>query len=193
MLHEMAMINRYVDIRLRPDPNFAEAHLMNALFSKLHSALVRIDSEDIGVSFPDVDFLRPSLGGCLRLHGYPEALEALFTEDWMVGMHDHVFSGSMVCVPANTSYRYVRRVHAKSSPERMRRRQMKRHRLNEEQVRAQIPQTLAQRLSLPYLTLPSRSTGQTFRLFIDHVAAPAATAGHFNAYGLSSTSTVPWF
>ena len=187
------MIDRYVDIRLRPDLDFAETHLMNALFSKLHFALVRINSIDIGVSFPDVNPLRPSLGGCLRLHGYREALEALSAEDWMVGMHDHILLASMACVPASTSHRYVGRVQAKISPERMRRRQMKRHGLNEEQVCAQIPQVVAQRLSLPYLTLPSRSTGQTFRLFIDHVMAPAPTTGHFNAYGLSGSATVPWF
>lgn len=183
----------YIDMRLRADPNFSATHLMNSLFLRLHFALVKTNSKKIGVSFPDVDILRPTLGECLRLHGCTKALKTLFAEDWMAGMHDHVLVKSMTSVPTNSSYRYVRRVQAKSSPERIRRRQMRRHNLNEEQACAWIPQTAAQRLSLPYLTLPSRSTGQTFRIFVDHVVAPTSEAGHFNAYGLSSSATIPWF
>ena len=51
MHDKMTKIDRYIDIRLRPHPDFAETHLMNALFSKLHFGLVIINSEGIGVSF----------------------------------------------------------------------------------------------------------------------------------------------
>lgn len=189
----MTTIDHYVDIQLRPDPYFAATHLMNALFAKLHCALAKISSHDIGVSFPAADPRRPSMGEHLRLHGPAKALQELFTENWLVGMHDHVLVGNMARVPTSTSYRYVRRIQAKSSPERIRRRQMKRHDLSEEQARKCIPQVAARRLSLPYLTLPSQSTGQTFRLFVDQVAAADFAAGDFNAYGLSGSATVPWF
>lgn len=185
--------DHYMDMSIKADPDFSAAHLMNALFSKLHFALARSHSTTIGVSFPEVDPLRPSLGGRLRLHGNARALEAFFVPNWMAGMGDHVLVGEIACVPTSSGYRYVRRVQPKSSPERMRRRQMMRHNLSDEQVRARIPQTAAQRLSLPYMTLPSHSTGQTFRLFVEHVAACAPTKGYFNAYGLSTSATVPWF
>jgi CRISPR-associated endonuclease Csy4 len=88
----------------------------------------------------------------------------------------------------------VRRVQAQSSADRIRRRQMKRHGWTEEEARARIADSVEQQLALPYLTLRSQSTGQHFRLFIDHLPCqPAPVAGPFNAYGLSSTATIPWF
>jgi CRISPR-associated endonuclease Csy4 len=34
------MNGHYLDIQVQPDPEFPAAHLMNALFAKLHRALV---------------------------------------------------------------------------------------------------------------------------------------------------------
>jgi CRISPR-associated endonuclease Csy4 len=41
--------------------------------------------------------------------------------------------------------------------------------------------------------LHSQSTGQPFRLFLDHRPCDTASAGPFNTYGLSTTATIPWF
>ncbi|MCB1921872.1 MAG: type I-F CRISPR-associated endoribonuclease Cas6/Csy4, partial [Candidatus Competibacteraceae bacterium] len=63
-----------------------------------------------------------------------------------------------------------------------------------EQAIQVIPDSKAKRLNLPYLVLTSQSTGQQFRLFVEHLAIrEQAVAGEFSAYGLSSTATVPWF
>jgi CRISPR-associated endonuclease Csy4 len=86
-------VNHYLDIRLRSDPEFAPHQLMSALFSKLHRALVESGSQDIGVSFPEVDPKRPTLGGQLRLHGDASALQRLMALNWLVGMRDHLQSG----------------------------------------------------------------------------------------------------
>jgi CRISPR-associated endonuclease Csy4 len=43
------------------------------------------------------------------------------------------------------------------------------------------------------LNVGSQSTGHRFRLFAEHKPAPFPVVGTFNAYGLSSTATVPWF
>ncbi|WP_365781323.1 type I-F CRISPR-associated endoribonuclease Cas6/Csy4 [Oryzomicrobium sp.] len=46
----------------------------------------------------------------------------------------------------------------------------------------------------PDATLRSASTGQQFRLFIEHLPDQAgASPGAFSAYGLSPTATLPWF
>lgn len=44
-------MDHYIDIRLRPDPDFAPAMLMGALYNKLHRALFDLQAEDLGVSF----------------------------------------------------------------------------------------------------------------------------------------------
>jgi CRISPR-associated endonuclease Csy4 len=91
-------------------------------------------------------------------------------------------------------HRIVRRVQAKSNPERLRRRLAKRKNITLEQARELIPENAAQKLNLPFVTLQSASTGKLFRLFIEHMPVqPESQNGDFSFYGLSSTATVPWF
>ncbi len=184
----------YFDIDLRPDPEFSPAHLLAALYAKLHRALVRVEANSIGVSFPGYDKLAHRLGDRLRLIGPADDLARLMALDWLSGMRDHVSVGGAAPVPANAMHRALRRVQAKSNPERLRRRQMRRHGLTEAQAREQVPDSVGERLDVPFIQLTSASTGLTFRLFI-RLGPPQATsvAGSFNGYGLSTVATIPWF
>jgi CRISPR-associated endonuclease Csy4 len=202
-------MDHYVDIRLQPDAEFAPAMLMAALFTKLHKALVSGGHTDLGVSFPKMEagdavqtpkasrtgaHPRYALGHVLRLHGSSQVLHKLLATDWLSGMRDHVTCSAVLAVPGGASHRVVSRVQAKSSPERLRRRQMRRHGLTAEQAQERIPDSVAETLNLPFLTLRSQSTGQTFRLFIRlGPEQPTPVPGSFGAYGLSGQTTVPWF
>lgn len=189
------MNNAYIDIYLLPDPEFSASVLMNALFSKFHRAVVSYGAGKIGVSFPEVrqDNGR-SLGTCLRLHGSAEVLHAFAQTDWLTGMHDHVSCATVATVPARAQYRAVRRVQAKSNPDRERRRLMARKGISWQEAVAAIPDSCAERLELPFVTVSSRSTGQQFRLFIEHLPVQEQPCpGIFSAYGLSSSTTIPWF
>jgi len=185
----------YIDIRLLPDPEFTSSVLMNALFSKLHRNLAEMKSTGVGVSFPEVDQRKPTLGNLLRLHGTKSVLEEMMKSNWLQGMRDHVSVATLNQVPPKTSHIAVRRVQAKSNPERLRRRQMRRHNLTEKEAWQRVPETVTgQRLKLPYLSLKSQSSLQQFRLFIEHLPPQIdPIQGMFNAYGLSSQATVPWF
>jgi CRISPR-associated endonuclease Csy4 len=190
-------MDHYVDIDLHPDPEINAGHLMSALYAKLHRALVHGGGSDIGVSFPGHDSKVPHLGSKLRLHGGLVALTSLMAGGWLSGMRDHIASAGPKPVPDNASYCAVRRVQAKSNPERLRRRLMRRHGVDAKEAQRRIPDSLAETVGLPYVQLRSASTDQTFRLFIDHrhpsLAAVAPGLGGFNAYGLSQTANVPWF
>jgi CRISPR-associated endonuclease Csy4 len=184
----------FLEIGLRPDPEFVPSQLMNALFTKLHRVLVQAGNNAIGVSFPDARSDRPYLGERLRLHGSAAQLDVLMSSQWLIGMRDHVCVGELMAVPANVKYRVVRRVQAQSSPERLRRRYAKRHEVGDADLMERFPDEAGERLALPFVSLRSDSTGQHFRLFI--VQGPLldeARAGEFSCYGLSSTATVPWF
>lgn len=185
----------YQNIKILPDPEFPPHMLMSALFAKLHRALVQLDSNAIGVSFPKVDHGKPSLGNLLRLHGTEKSLQALEEQNWLVRMLDHIEAAEMISVPANAQHCRVKRVQAKSSVERLRRRYCKRHEgVTAQDVVALIPDSVEAHLSLPYLQLKSESTGQSFRLFIEHQAPQSQLiTGVFNSYGLSTQATVPWF
>ncbi|MDR0827612.1 MAG: type I-F CRISPR-associated endoribonuclease Cas6/Csy4 [Desulfovibrio sp.] len=187
-------MDSYLDIRLRPSPAAAPAHLTATLFAKLHIVLTIRRCCDIGVSFPEFAEIPPGLGRCLRLHGTGEALDRLMTPPWLSGMDDYLSVAAIRATPVTSQYRNVSRVQAKSNPERSRRRQMRRHGLSREEAQRRIPDHALTLLNLPYVSLRSRSTGQQFRLFIRH--GPLQTepvSGVFNAYGLSATATIPWF
>lgn len=187
-------MNQYVDFHLRPNPEIPTYQLLGALYSRLHHALVRLNTADIGVSFPRFDAAFPYLGDQLRLHGTAASLGELIGTGWLHGLRDYVDRSAVFAVPPTAMHRRILRVQAKSSPERLRRRAMRRHGLDADTARLRIPDTVAETLRLPYVEVGSRSTGQTFRIFIQHgplQAAPAA--GGFNAYGLSKEATIPWF
>ena len=187
-------MDHYVDIDVRPVQEFPAHQLMSALYAKLHRALVAQACSRIGVSFPGVDSVAPYLGTRLRLHGEFAALSVLLESDWLTGMRDHVALTPPMQVPNTAQNRAVRRVQVKSSPERLRRRLMRRHAIDEQEARQRIPDESARLAHLPFVQLRSTSTGQTFRLFIDHgPVQPGAAPGGFNAYGLSQGATIPWF
>ncbi len=187
-------MDHYVEIRLRPDPEFPEHQLMDALFSKLHRVLAEQQRTDVGISFPGWQPRPQKLGDVLRLHANRIALASLISTAWLGGMQQMVQLSDITAAPAEVRHRRLLRVQAKSSPERLRRRLMRRQQLSPEEAKAQIPDSAAERLSLPFVEIASRSTGQRFRLFLKPGPELAQSVpGSFNAYGLSQTATVPWF
>ncbi len=188
-------MNHYLDIQLLPDPEFSALDLMDALYAKLHRALVALRSTHIGVGFPAVETGKQGLGNLLRLHGSTADLGALMAMNWLTGMRDHVALSSILPIPADcTRYRVVSRVQAKSNPERERRRLMRRKGVDEATARQKIPDSSAEVLNLPHVWLRSQSTGQKFCLFIQQgKIVTTHTEGNFNAYGLSATATIPVF
>lgn len=188
------MLTHYLDIQLRPDPEFPASQLLAALYAKLHRALVQLHAEDLAVCFPGYSEKPLTLGQTLRVLGSPDRLVQLMALPWLSGMADHIQLGAMGMVPAEATHRKLTRVQAKSNPERLRRRQMKRHGLTAEQALERIPDSATEYLKLPFLPVRSTSTGQAFRLFLRlGPMCSASVPGRFNTYGLSATATTPWF
>lgn len=187
-------MDRHIDLRVLRDPEFSVPLLMNALFAKLHRGLNDLRCADVGVSFPDVDKGGQGLGPRLRLHGSAEALERLMALNWLAGIRDHLQIGPVAAAPSQTKHRCVSRVQVDSSPERLRRRLVKRHDVDEETAQERIPDRAVKQSDLPFLQLRSNGSGHRFRLFIRHGPLfDTARPGSFSAYGLSSTATIPWF
>lgn len=187
-------MDHYLDLRIRPDPEITSAHLLAALFAKLHHALVALPDEQIGISFPAVNEARRQLGDHLRLHGTAQSLQRLMALPWLGGLRDHLHQSEPLPVPANARHRTVRRVQVDSNPDRLRRRLIKRHGLSEEEARQRIPDSAARETHLPFVRANSQSRGQRFLLFIQHgPLRDDATPGHFTRYGLGDGATVPWF
>ena len=187
-------LSHYIELRLRPDPEVAPTHLLAALYTRVHRALAAQGATGIAVTFPDYSADHHTLGERLRLHGSEADLQPWATGQWLGSVRDHVSATQLLPVPANARHRPLRRIQVKSSPERLRRRLIKRHQLSEEQARERIPDNIARTTPLPYVQLASTSTAQQFRLFL--ALGPeqdSVQTGDFNAYGLSTTATTPWF
>lgn len=185
-------MDHYLEIRILPDPEFAATLLMNAFYSKLHRALVKLQSTDIGISFPHYGE-KKWLGERVRLHSSRERLEQLMNNDWLIGMNDHIRIGTVSPVPASVKHAFFYRVQTKSSAERIRRRQMRRHNLTAEEALRCIPDTLEKNLNVPFINIKSHSTKQAFRLFIEKELVSTQAQGTFNSYGLSKEASVPLF
>lgn len=191
----MATLSHYLDLQLRPDPEITPTQLLAALYARLHRALVTAPTApSIAVGFPGYDASRHTLGECLRLYASEAALQPWATGAWLGSLRDHVSMAAPLPVPAHAAHRTLRRVQVKSSPERLRRRLMKRHNISEAQARERIPDSVGRATDLPYVQMVSTSTAQQFKLFLDLGEAHSQPqAGDFNTYGLSATATVPWF
>lgn len=189
------MTTHYLDITLLPDPEFSQAHLMGALYSKLHRILVQLNSADIGVSFPHYRLEKHSVGHVLRLHGTESALEDLMTESWLTGMRDHTNISAIQAVPAGATQGLVQRRQFKTNVERLRRRRMRRKGETAQEAAAAIPASIERTPKVPYINLRSSSTGQPFSMFIVQSVEPATeqAGSGFNTYGLSAGSRVPFF
>jgi CRISPR-associated endonuclease Csy4 len=182
-------MNYYIDIRVLPDPEFGPTTLMNAVYAKLHRALVAVTRNDVGISFPEAG---KTPGSLLRLHSGKEGLAQLMEQNWLKGLRDYTEVSDLNPVPAQTAgYVRVNRVQPKDSAARLRR-AVKRKSLTE----GDAENLLANRalLNRPYFRLQSQSTGQHFPLFIEQgTPRNESVDGTFNAYGLSQQGTVPWF
>ena len=186
-------MNYYIDIRILPDPEFATPSIMSVLFGRFHNALVLLNSDDIGVSFPE-STQGPTLGAKMRIHGSEQMLRRLEQTNWLDPIKSYIKANEISAIPADCRHRVVRRVQTKSNPERLRRRLMKRKGISEEEARKAIPDNAAKFSDLPYVRLKSGSTEQQFQLFIEQQEVRTESApGTFSRYGLSQTATIPWF
>jgi CRISPR-associated endonuclease Csy4 len=189
------MCDHYIDVRLRSSPELMPHQILSGLYGRLHHGLVQLDSKEIGVSFPEYDEHKPSLGSHLRLHGSETALRELMATDWLQGMQDYLRLDTIATTPTGTKHRVVSRVQANSNVERLRRRAMSRHGISQTEATQRLPDSATERLHLPFVILGSRSTRQSrFPLFIRQGALlEQPVAGTFSSYGLSQRATVPWF
>ncbi|GGC95279.1 type I-F CRISPR-associated endoribonuclease Cas6/Csy4 [Vreelandella lutescens] len=186
----------YIDIRLRPDPDFPEAMLMGALYNKLHRALFDLQAADVGASFPGHKHgvRARTLGDHLRLHGTQTRLQQLMNADWLTGMRDHTHVSEVIVVPKNAQHINVVRKQFNTGSESRAKRYAKRNGISEEEARKIYAKVAARRIELPFVQINSRSTQQRFSLFIEHSKPQeSSVVGAFNHYGLSSNATVPWF
>jgi len=153
-----------------------------------------MQTDGVGVSFPDYRRVAKTLGAVLRLHASEEALNTLMANDWLKGLLDYVKLIPITSVSVGADYRTIHRKQFKTNVDRLRRRRMKRKSETFEEVVKAIPDEVARSPDLPYIWMRSKSTQQCFCLFIGMgPTQKSPVSGRFSCYGLSSEATIPWF
>lgn len=180
----------YIDIEIKPDTDMRESPLMNLVYTKIHKVLVKLETEQIGVSFPGCKI---KLGRLLRLHGGKTDLHNLQCLSWLGDMAGYCEISDVMNVPADVKYRTVSRIRTNMSQSKLERLK-RRGSITPDEEKTYKAKMFSQGLDSPYLDLESGSTGQNHRRFIHFGSLlDQPVAGKFDSYGLSKVATVPWF
>ena len=180
----------YIDIKLTPNKEIRENVLLNQVYTSFHKRLYDLKSTNIAVSFPQY---RLKLGRLFRIHGSKEALEKLQEKDWLGKYKEFCKVSKMDAIPKKVQYRTVSRVQQNMTEAKLRR-LIKRGSIPEEDIKKYRIKMFQGGLDNPYVELVSISNGQLHRRFMEFgELQDTEVKGEFDLFGLSKTSTVPWF
>ncbi|WP_351122268.1 type I-F CRISPR-associated endoribonuclease Cas6/Csy4 [Shewanella sp. T24-MNA-CIBAN-0130] len=183
-------MNSYIDINLKPDAEMREAELSSKVFTKFHKALVSLNTNLIGISFPKAHL---KLGRLFRIHGDASLLNDLHGIDWLGALVGYCQVGEITVVPEQVQYRVVSVKRSNLSKAKLKR-LIARGSIDDDGKKRYKVKMLSQGFDNPYLDLLSSSTGQVHRKFFEFSDLQEQSAnGDFDSYGLSNTATVPWF
>lgn len=158
----------------------------------------RSRQEDSEASGEDGDADRertPPIGNRVRLFARSEQeLDAIEWSRSLIGLEDYVHRTRPRATPSTVDrFAAFARHQPKASPERLIRRAMKRHGIDEAEARRRYGEYTMDRCHLPWVDMRSESSRHQFRLFIDRIEIPATAGWAFSTYGLSRTVSLPLF
>lgn len=183
-------MDSYIELQLKPDAEMREAELSSKVFTKFHKALVTLNTNQIGISFPKARF---KLGRVYRIHGEASLLNNFKGLDWLGPLNGYCQLSDILTVPENPQYCVISERRSNLSKAKLRR-LIARGNIDKEGEKRYKVKMLSQSFDNPYLDLFSGSTEQVHRKFFafsDLKEKPID--GKFDTYGLSKTATVPWF
>lgn len=183
-------MDSYIELCLKPDFELREAELSSKVFTKFHKALVELKTNQIGISFPQVNL---KLGRVFRIHGDECLLNDLQGLEWLGRLSGYCQQTDILPVPENTEYRIISERKSNLSNAKLRR-LIARGSIDKEGEKRYKIKMLSQGFDNPYLDLYSSSTGQVRRKFFafsDLKGKPSY--GAFDSYGLSKNASIPWF
>lgn len=183
-------MDHYIDITIKPDSEMRENVLMNKAVTKFHKALCDLNSNDIGLSFPEYRML---LGRKLRVHSTGGRLEQLQDINWLGGLSGYCQQSEILKVPSEATHRTVSRIQQNMTNSKLNR-LIKRGSISEPEIKAYKAKMYAQGLSEAYLELESTTNGHNHRRYVSFgelVSKPEK--GHFDYFGFSKEATIPWF
>jgi CRISPR-associated endonuclease Csy4 len=183
-------MTHYIDIRLTPKEELRENVLLNQLYTAFHKRLYDLKSKNIGVSFPEY---RLKLGRLFRIHGSKESLEKLQSKEWLKKDTKYYKISIIQAIPDKLKYRTVSRIQQNMTEAKLRR-LIKRGTIPQEDIKKYRIKMFQGGLDNPYVELISMSNRRLHRRFIAFGGLQEKEVkGEFDLFGLSKSSTIPWF
>jgi len=183
-------MNYYLDIQIQPDAEMRENVLLNKVYTKFHKALFTLQSDDIGVSFPEYKI---KLGLMMRINAKENRLAQLQQLNWLGGLSGYCKVSAIQAIPDKVNYRTVSRIQPNMSSAKLQR-LIKRGTIAENEIKHYKAKLFQQGLDNPYLEIESVSNGYNYRRYIAFgELTDAAINGQFDCFGLSKTVRIPWF
>jgi CRISPR-associated endonuclease Csy4 len=183
-------MNYYIDIQIQPDAEMRENELLNKVYSKFHKALFDLQSDDIGVSFPEYKI---TLSRTLRIHGTENRLAEFLQRDWLGGLSGYCKVSVIKPIPENVQYRTISRIQSTMSEAKLQR-LVKRRNISGNDIKQYKAKMFEKGLDNAFVELQSTSNQQQYRFYFAFGELSAtAKQGEFNQFGLSKSATIPWF
>lgn len=174
----------YLEIKAKPSEDIAPEIVISQIFSLCHKELVRLKSNDTGISFPQAG---NTIGSVIRIHGSESTLNLIALN--LFSLSDYCRIAPCRQIPDDCNWRLIKRIQPTISKAKLRR-LVKRGSISEQDAKNRMETPID--LPHPYVQLRSASTKQSFRIFLSQttVVRPKEPA-NFNSYGLGGV--VPWF
>ncbi len=187
-------MDHYIDLKALPNPEIMQSAVAAHLMQNVHEILPQYLGR-VGISFPNYG-LQQTLGGTIRLFAQADDLHDLHsTMQQSNDFRDYSLIGDVSQTPKQVKrHACFSRVQTKGNSrlQRLKKRHQARGTWSAE-LEQQVTAKYQDNIPLPHVIIHSTSTGQNFPLLIKHEWMSKPSAGNFSTYGLSATSTVPWF
>ncbi|MDF7667798.1 type I-F CRISPR-associated endoribonuclease Cas6/Csy4 [Orbaceae bacterium ESL0727] len=192
-----SLLTHYFELRAIPQLEIDENDVMNQTMQSLHHLLVN-QQGNIALSFPCYALHQHrSFGGIIRLLGSEMALQKIRNEiSNNSTITDYMLMLPIASVPDTIKghTRFIRvNPKGQSALRRAEKRLTAQGKWSDEVKNRMIEKWGSVHLDYPHFHLKSKSTGQSFILWIKQAHCTKSTEGKFNSYGLSQTATVPNF
>ncbi len=184
-------MDSYIDVTIKPDAEMRENLLLNKVYTKLHKGLVALESDNVGVSFPNY---KARLGKVMRIHSNSTMLNDLIGLNWLGGLIGYCEVSNIKPTPESCEYRTISRIQSTMSQAKLRR-LIKRNDIKDAEIKAYKAKMFSKGLEdYPYLELESSSTGYKHRRYLQFgILLNKPIQGKFDKFGLSKEATIPWF
>ncbi len=189
----------YIDIKLFSDSEVNIGFIWEKVYLQVHMALVEMKDKDnlvsTGISFPYYQEGNFPLGNVLRVFAdSKEELEKLNLNYWLERLFDYVRMENIEKVPPEiTEFVSFSRKQFKTNVQKLARRQAKRKGISYEEALKNYKDFKGNETKLPFIMMKSISTDNQMKIFIEKNIKKDSVNGLFSTYGLSKTTTVPWF